>query len=225
MLMAQSDSVGMVVATPVRYDSAEVARRQFDAASMDGYRSDPDFHYSEAELEPSAWDRFKQWLRAIWRSMLQSSDSRPLFNYALVALGVTALLYIIIKLAGMDKGNVFSRSASPVLPHTEIDENIHTLDFDAELQHSIEQGQYRSAIRLLYLKYLKALSDHKLIAWKPAKTNADYQRELLGGPHSQHFKTLTYQFEYVWYGDFSVDAEHFETVRTAFEQVEREVCA
>lgn len=210
---------------PLRFDSTQVVLREYDASKMASYRSSPDFQYDEQAIPISAWERFKQWWRQLWRSVVGASGGRVL-DYALAALGVIALIYLLIKLAGMDNGNIFSRRAGRnPLQHAEVDENIHALDFDAELMNAVTQRNYRVAIRLLYLQCLKRLADQNLIDWKPAKTNAHYQQELQGGPHESAFKALTYQYEYSWYGDFPVGPEHFEAVRADFEQFDQEVHA
>lgn len=223
---AQPDSTAAATELPVLYDSTDVAARQFDAGDIAYYRAHPDFQYDEQAQALSWWQLLKMWWNQFWRDMLRAGTSNKAFDYLLIVLGVIALTYLVIKLIGMDNIGIFGRRASKTpLSHTEIDENIHQLDFEKELQQAVEHRNYRGAIRLLYLRCLKTLADKGLIDWKPAKTNADYLRELQDGPHSPGFKTLTYQYEYSWYGDFPVDQAHFHAVQVDFEQFDKEVRA
>ncbi|MEI7487385.1 MAG: hypothetical protein WCJ72_08235 [Chryseobacterium sp.] len=52
---------------------------------------------------------------------------------------------------------------------------------------------------------LKKLSDKKSINWNPEKTNKDYVTELKVPNLKNEFSNLSYIFEYVWYGEFSID--------------------
>src|SRR5205085_92934 len=76
------------------------------------------------------------------------------------------------------------------------DEDIFTLNFDIELQSAIAGQNYRSAVRLLYLRTLKELSDHNIIDYRNGSTNRDYLIQLYNTPYYQDFFRLTRSFEY-----------------------------
>ena len=150
--------------------------------------------------------------------------SWSLLNNVMLVLGIAALLYLIMRLLGMDIANIFSRKVKTTdLAYTEYTENIHSIDFDEELQKAIQTGNYRLAVRLLYLDCLKKLSDYQLIDWQPAKTNANYVNELGSTPLKDEFRQLTRQFEYVWYGDFRINERHFTHLHEAFQQFDEEL--
>lgn len=225
-LAAQPDSTVIAPQASVQFDSTQVVPRQYDASQMASYRADPNFQYEEQVLPASWWERLMLWLRQLWHDLTEAANSGNALDYILVGIGAITLVYLVVKLLGMDDGGIFSaKSRRSPLHHAEVDENIHTLDFESELQQAVAQRNYRAAIRLLYLQCLKSLADRELIDWQPAKTNADYLRELQGGPHAPGFKALTYQYEYSWYGDFPVGHGHFDAVREVFEQFEQKVRA
>ncbi len=204
---------------PAMHDSAAVTVRQFDRAALDAIRADPDFRYEEQALDLSWWKRFKQWLAYKWRELFSRDGSLSLLNGTLIAVGVAALCYLILKLLGMDAASLFSRKSKRApLDFTEHPESIHGIDFSQALEQAIETGNYRSAVRLLYLDCLKRLSDVHLIDWKPAKTNTAYAQELAEPGIRDAFQRLTRQFEYIWYGDFGIDQHHFAQLREAFRQ-------
>ncbi|MGH2624045.1 MAG: DUF4129 domain-containing protein, partial [Sphingobacterium sp.] len=72
------------------------------------------------------------------------------------------------------------------------------------------------AIRLLYLRSLKQLTDQQYIDWQPGKTNQAYIQELSEKPFQANFALLTSQFEYTCYGDFTVQKQHFIIIKEAF---------
>jgi len=120
-------------------------------------------------------------------------------------------------MAGINLLNVFRRkSLNAEVPYHESLENIHEINFDDELERAINQHNYRLAVRLLYLKCLKQLSDAELIRWQIDKTNNAYITELNNPAQREVFKTLTLQFEYAWYGEFPIDAAVFKNINALF---------
>jgi hypothetical protein len=92
------------------------------------------------------------------------------------------------------------------------------MKFDQLIRDAIEKGNYRYAIRLHYLRTLKDLSDRSLIAWKPEKTNLQYIQEMSRHPDAAAFEQLTDIFDWVWYGEFEVDAQNYTALLAPFDQ-------
>jgi hypothetical protein len=109
------------------------------------------------------------------------------------------------------------------LPYSESLENIHDINFDGEIEKAVTQHNYRLAVRLLYLRCLKQLSDAELIKWQIDKTNSAYINELSNQEQRKVFKTLTLQFEYVWYGEFAIDAPVFKNINTLFQDFNKDI--
>jgi len=201
------------------FDSSAVNVRQFDQASLDSYKERTDFQYNEQQVDLSWWQRFKQWLRYKITELMSREGSYALLKNIGIIAGVGALLYLVMKLLGMDAAGIFSRKSHTANTKSTVHtENIHDIDFTAELQKTIETGNYRLAVRLLYLDCLKKLNDSGLIRWQPAKTNIAYVNELDDAILQSEFKKLTRQFEYIWYGDFSINHQHFIQLHAAFQQ-------
>jgi len=205
-------------------DSSMVDLRKFDQAALDRFSEHPDFQYDERRLDLTWWQRFKQWVRYQVAELMSREGSRSLLKNTLLILGAAALIYLVMKLLGMDAASIFSRKPqaadAEVLDYTE---NIHAIDFDRELQGAIASRNYRLAVRLLYLDCLKKLSDRRLVEWLPAKTNTAYVAELCHTPLGSAFRQLTRQFEYIWYGDFKIDQQHFVQLHEAFRQFDEEL--
>ncbi|WP_257668368.1 DUF4129 domain-containing protein [Parapedobacter tibetensis] len=206
------------------HDSSALTIREFDKAAIDRFRANPDFQYDKQQLDLSWWQRFKRWVKYKIFELMTKEGSWSLLKNTIIVLGIVALLYLIMKLLGMDMASLFSRNAkSTGLAYTEHIEDIHGIDFDAELSKAIETRNYRLAVRLLYLDCLKKLSSYQLIDWQPAKTNTAYVNELSDADLHTGFKQLTRQFEYVWYGDFGIDQQRFMQVHEAFQQFDKQL--
>jgi hypothetical protein len=99
----------------------------------------------------------------------------------------------------------------------ELHENIFEIPYAAEIEKATREGDFRLAIRLMFLRLLKDLSQKKIIRYTNEKTNFDYLSELYQTSHYNEFFRLTRDYEYTWYGRFSVSHEAFTIIQHDFE--------
>jgi len=229
LILILSSVFGSIQAEPnlphrLRLDSSSVSVRKFNDAALADYRADRDFNYGDVKIDvsPSLWDRFWRWFWNLFGDAVGNAVSGGNFKYVFITLGIAAILFAVFKLSGMDIRMIFTgRSKEISLPFEESLENIHEISFDEEISQAVNNQNYRLAVRLLYLKSLKKLSDGGRIEWRPDKTNSQYVNEIIHPAQKSSFKKLTLQFEYVWYGDFSIDKESFRRIDTSFTEFNR----
>ena len=101
-------------------------------------------------------------------------------------------------------------------------EDIFAINYQKEIDKATAQGNYRLAIRLLFLRLLKNLSDKDIIQYKQDRTNLDYLMQLHPTRHYPSFFRLTRHYEYSWYGLFDVPEDAFKTIYSEFNQFEKE---
>ena len=162
------------------------------------------------------WDRFKAWLADKIFGPLAEANTGPVVKWVMYAVAAFGLLFAITRLLQMDVGQVFSRKRAASIAFEDLVEDIEGMDFDSLIAEATAARAYRRAVRLLYLKTLKALTTENLIDWQREKTNHEYIDELRRLDLRTAFAELTYLFEYIWYGDFPVDEHSFERVRMRF---------
>jgi hypothetical protein len=228
-ILLLTTGIGMV-ATPVKTivpkailhnDTTTVHQCNFNRAALKNYSKQPEFQYNGVYTGPSLWRRFWNWVWHWINEFLSTGNNGSIvalfFKYLFIALGLGALAFLILRLVGVDPLNIFrNRAVSANIPYAESLENIHEIDFDSEIERSIAQHNYRFAVRLLYLKCLKQLSDAGQIQWEINKTNNVYVNELSNTEQRIAFNLLTRQFEYIWYGDFIIDGSVFQKVNALF---------
>jgi len=202
-------------------DTNTVRVRSFDQTALKNYSKQSYFKYNNGYVAPSPWTTFWKWLWGKINSFLSKGKNGTYFGlflkYLFILLGLGALVFLILRLAGLDALYIFRRKAeSADLPYSEMQENIHEINFDDGIETAVGQHNYRLAVRLLYLKCLKQLSDTGQIRWEINKTNNDYINELSNPSQRTAFNLLTRQFEYIWYGQFSIDAAVFARVNALF---------
>ena len=99
-------------------------------------------------------------------------------------------------------------------------------------REKVDAGEYRLAIRALFLACLATLSERKLVRLERSKTNRDYQRELELKARGERgvqsdFVASTVAFEETWYGDHEAGPPQVDRVQGYFrrlagrEEVER----
>jgi hypothetical protein len=205
--------------TPIKIDSTAVVLRNFDLQQIKDYRVQKEFHYDEEiSLNTSWWDSFWRWFWDMINGVLRNEYSGGLIKYLVIVVIAALVIFAVIKLIGLDLMIFAGKSKAVDVPYEESMENIHEINFSEEIDKAVRNGNYRLAVRLLYLRSLKLLSDQELINWQPEKTNQTYIEELADLERKQQFKVLTLQFEYIWYGDFAIDKEGFTGIKGDFER-------
>ena len=101
--------------------------------------------------------------------------------------------------------------------------NIHEIDFDQNIEDAVNGKNYRLAVRLLYLKSLKRLSDSGLIDWQINKTNSVYVNELNHPTKKTEFLKLTHQFEYIWYGEYFLERPGYQHIESSFKEFMKKI--
>jgi len=115
--------------------------------------------------------------------------------------------------------SIFSRGPGQI-KQGDIDdstENIFEINFEKEIANAISEGQYRIAVRLMFLNVLKNLSLKDLITYKQGKTNFDYLMQMHSSRYYKDFFRLTRDYEYTWYGKFDITPETFDIIKNDFE--------
>lgn len=210
----------------IKIDSSRVNVRHFDAEALKAYSRQKEFQYPDMELRPSLWTRFWRWFWHLFDFLRPKKVPEGfadwfllVLKYLFILVGVAAIVFVILKMAGIDALNIFRRKPlAASVPYSESLEDIHEIDFDAEIEKAAGMHNYRLAVRLLYLKCLKELSDATLIKWQPEKTNSAYIEELNDPGQRSAFRLLTHQFEYIWYGEFAIDAPVFKDINSMFQR-------
>lgn len=105
---------------------------------------------------------------------------------------------------------------------TETDD-IFAINFQRDIDRAIQQGNFRLAVRLMYLRLLKDLSERQIIQYTQDRTNFDYLTQLSPTPFYKEFFKVTRNYEFSWYGQFEVDEKSFRIIQNDFNQFNRKL--
>lgn len=209
----------------VVYDSSDIEVRHLEYSNIKSYREQKDFDYREKNARSiSLWDKFWLWFWEQFYRMSQKKSVQKGFEVFIWIFSISLILFAIYRLTGMERRFFFQGDGKGrPLSYREEQEDIHSIDFNLAIREAIDKQQYRVAIRLMYLKNIKVLSDRNLIQFKPNKTNFDYARELRSSAYARGFEDITLVYEYAWYGEFPVERETFERLSDIFSDYEKTI--
>jgi hypothetical protein len=210
----------------IKLDTASLSVRNLDTNKIKNYLADTEFRYNKADLPgESLWDRFWHWFwHWLNNTLFTSPGTRDAFYYFFLAAGFVFIVFVLYKVIGINRSFIFRGGSKNVaMAYSESLEDIHRINFDSEIEKAINNRNYRLAVRLLYLHSLKQLNDAQFINWQIEKTNTAYLNEIPEGEKRKLFSLLTYQFEYIWYGNFHIDGQSFQTVSNLFDQLKQQL--
>lgn len=211
--------------TTVIIDSSAVSKKEFPVSLSEKYNSD-DFNYNDTVGQSQNYllRGIKWFFRKIAETFGIDVDPgfykivEVLIYFVLIAIA----LYIIIRLfVGHKASSFFTEKSKELAPLSFEEEHIEKIYLDDLIANALKQSDYRLAIRYMYLKILKDLSVKNLIDWHFEKTNIDYYNEISSPALQQNFKTVSYLYEHIWYGEFNVDGTSFNSAKKEFDDLKK----
>jgi hypothetical protein len=184
-----------------------------DLRVLDSVLRDPRFH----PVQPP-WERFQEWLRSLYQRFLRllNSAMRPGTPSSLVSavllLALVAGVAVLLARGAMGK-LIVERSAEEERRQPSTPESA-----ERRAAESAAAGDYRQALRYLFLSTLLQLQARGLVELRPGMTNREYLgRYQSGRPHGgstdESFRRLVDVFDAVWYGHAPIDAEGYASAR------------
>ncbi|QXP78654.1 MULTISPECIES: DUF4129 domain-containing protein [Winogradskyella] len=212
----------------VKFDDTSVEKQSITEDHLKTYKADKEFNYTEAVAEENFIDKAYRWfqniLRKFWEAIFGVGTATGFLYFVFRILPYLLLAFLIFLLVRfflkVNSNNLIvkSRKQGSIL-FTEEEQIIKNEDIPSLIQEAVNQNNYRLAIRYYYLLSLKHLTESDSISWKPQKTNEDYINEISIDHLKTEFKNITRIYDYVWYGEFNIDAIKFETLRLPFEHL------
>lgn len=188
-----------------------------DSAQIAQWQAQQDFDYNR-ELVGGGMT-FTEWMmtqiKELLRDLFGQAWNSDYTWWGLAVIGAVVVGIVVWYVWRFHPGLFKRRKDEQTYEETE--DTIYGVDFDCTISQALGREDYREAIRMVYLRTLKALSDSQQIDWQPFKTPSQYVREL---SDSAAFRMLTVHFLRVRYGNFAATRQLYDEV----EQLGKEVC-
>lgn len=182
---------------------------------------------------------FSKWWDEIWEAIVRWLKRRPkdapepsspvlaggeAFAQAIVVLAIGLVLAVIAVVVVRllrdrrppdDAGEAVGGAVSPLPEHDAMSALTRPPESWAGLADQLAaKGEYREAIRHLYLALLSRLHRDGAIDYDPAKSNWDYLKAFKGpSTVKSPFRELTRRFDFAWYGRLEADPASWRTFR------------
>ncbi len=189
-----------------------------DSTMIASWRSDAAYDYNR-ELMQSDFSVTEWLLEQIdWflRTLFGSGNANDMRTTIWIIVGVLALVLVVYFFLH-HRARMFAQSSEAAVDYDVTEDTIYGIDFAAAIDRAMQSGNYREALRLIYLQTLKQLSDDGRIDWQPYKTPTQYVGEAY--PHSEEkgggdaFREFTNHFLRVRYGGFEADLSLVERMQ------------
>ncbi|EAS18770.1 hypothetical protein BBFL7_00590 [Flavobacteria bacterium BBFL7] len=208
------------------YDNRSLDVKDLGNDLRDQYTGN-DFYYYEVSDEGDNF--FTRFLNGIfnWIGDVFGVDINPFWADVLKILIFVIMaavgIYFLVRLLSKEGAQSLLVRNNRVAASVNMEEtHIEQIDLSQLIKDSVAIGNYRNAVRYLYLDSLKWLSTTEKIEWDFQKTNSDYYKELKEPVLKEQFKKLSYLYDYVWYGEFELNEDSFNDARTEFESLKNQ---
>lgn len=129
----------------------------------------------------------------------------------LIAVGALCAVLVYLwrnryrRIAAGEKGN-------GNVDYTVADDNIYGVDFEKEISRACHDENFAEAVRLIYLRFLRRLSDRHVINWVYGSTPYTYILQAPPGKERQTLQRLTDEYLRVRYGHYPADRAQVEAL-------------
>ena len=196
----------------------------FNSKFQEKYKNDEDFDYSKTVGGKSFINKLKDRINKILRFLFGWEKNQNIGNATKIAFyiicGITVLivLYILVRVIMNHEGKwFFQRNNENIeIDVNDLEQLIQYADFEKMIAETETKGDTRQSIRLYYLWLLRTLKEKKHIEWNQQKTNADYHNEIKSEAVKEKFSYLSYLYNYIWYGEFSITDTDYVNAKKAF---------
>lgn len=202
-------------------DSSSLEINVIQKEDLQVYLDDEDFNYLTTPVlskNNNFWLRLYNWLKKNWRNFGGLVEAIP-WVLRLIFWGAVIFLVIII-FTKTKLNRIFYSERDVNLPeYNVLDPDEIVEDFDQAIQNEINNGNFRKAVRLHFLKCINFLDDKDFINYSKEKTNTDYLRELKNVDVREKFNRLSNIYNNVWYGLFGINEEEYHGYEKSFNEL------
>ncbi len=141
-------------------------------------------------------------------------------GWALLIAGVLLVIGVLVYALRGVRGTVLRDQA---VRQAAEEASLSSADARTRAQTLINGGDYRSAVRYLYLSSLLWLDEHKLLRYERSRTNREYLDQVQNNPQlHERLSPVVNTFERVWYGKRPLDDEAMRTYQEQVDALRRE---
>jgi hypothetical protein len=153
-----------------------------------------------------------------------SFTAHPVFQTVLWLIIISGFATFLILYLRNSNVGLFRKSSNITDEETGIEtSDIFLINYQKEIDKAVAMSNYRLAVRLMFLRLLRNLSEKNIIQYKQDSTNFDYMMQLRSTAMYPDFFRITRNYEYSWYGQFDIDKEKYSIIKNDFENFDHKL--
>ncbi len=182
-------------------------------------KADDDFWYADAEFEKKK--EKKTSTVSPYIPIGQQTWFKTIVWLVIIGVFAAGIMYYLAD----SNISLFRRNkkVAVVAVDEEMPGDIFAINYEKEIDKAASMGNFRMAVRLMFLRLLKNMAERNIIRYQQDKTNLDYLMQLHSTAYYKDFFRITRNYEYSWYGKFEVSQDAYQFIRNDFEQFENRI--
>jgi hypothetical protein len=192
--------------------------RQVDSQQVRSYQLNPDYAYSN---DSAYWKKPLPSTKGAGKMLLDEQTLQRIFIGLMAAL----VVFGVYLLAKENSFTWLSRKNMRILSMSESESSEKETDFTSAIEKYQREGNYRMAVRSLYLKALQEITEKTGIRVPDSSTNAEIALAIGSHGAGADFQYLYKAYEYIFYGDFTPSPELYGVLRKKFEEFQKSLSA
>lgn len=188
-----------------------------DSVQIEAFKADPRYDYDRELVGGS--QNMLEWLAEVVNEWISDTFNVVLDSdvtyWLLIVFGVLALAFAAWLYWRFQPKLFVKGEKNSALDYDVTEDTIYGVDFDRDINEVLRAGDYRQAVRLLYLQTLLYLQNTGRIDWQPSKTPAQYMRQV----GMQPFSDMSRHFIQVRYGNFPATRDLFDRMKALQQEV------
>jgi hypothetical protein len=188
--------------------------RKVSAKQVDRYKNDPEYAYAN---DPQYWIRQPLEEPGLFFRLISSVAFRWIFLIFFSLLILYGIYQLVLE-------NNFKLLVGPRRNKTEdpeMNSKHDPVDYDELIRINQADGNYRMAVRFLYLRLINHLREKNGLSINHSSTNAEIAGALGIRPETTTFRWLATAYEYIFYGEFVPDQETYFLVKNKFDAFQK----
>lgn len=170
------------------------------------------------ETKERAWELITELYNRAFNALFGTGAQASWLFRAIIIGGISVAIFLLVRSILR-----FRRGKKPERTRTilgeEIEEGMTPRDLAQSAEAAARAGDFRSAIRKLYISLLYELAERRLVELEPNATNHDYLARLsrfsaLAPP----LRYLTDRFDYTWYGMYPSSQDDYSTCLSRYQE-------
>ncbi|HJQ68036.1 MAG TPA: DUF4129 domain-containing protein [Blastocatellia bacterium] len=171
------------------------------------------------EMREKAFNFIQRIWDAVTNALFGGSSGTSWVFRVLIMAGVVGAVILAIRTVKRMKRTPKKREKKRTVLGEEIEAGTTSNDLAEAALAAAKAGDFRGAVRKLYISLLYELSERNLIELEPNTTNHEYLAKVSRfQPLVAPMRYLTDRFDYFWYGMFPSTAEDFSTFQARYNE-------